>query len=222
VMPSFTPTRRTRVIRHPERGVYDRECVYSILDEGYVCHIGFVTHGQPFVIPTGYGRAGDLLYVHGSAASRMLRSLGDGIAVCVTVTLVDGFVLARAAFRHSMNYRSVVILGKARLVTEPEEKRQALRCLTNHIVPGRWEEVRPPDDKEMLATSVLALPLDEVSAKVRSGPPLDLEEDFPLRVWAGVIPVWTQLGEPIADSHVLPEALPVDKTRFRRFQKDRG
>jgi uncharacterized protein len=216
-MSPFTPTSRTRVLRHPERAVYDRELVYSILDEGYICHVGFVAGGQPFVIPTAYGRAGDRIYIHGSAASRMLRSLTGGIDVCVTVTLVDGLVVARAAFRNSINYRSVVILGKARLVTEPGEKEQALRCLTNHVQPGRWEQVRPPTEKEMLATSALVLPLEEVSAKVRSGPPLDAEEDYALPVWAGILPLRTTLGEPIAEAHVSPETPPIDRSRFQRF-----
>ena len=169
-METIAATNRTRVVRHAERGVYDREQIHSILDEGYVCHVGFAVDGQPYVLPTAYGRSGDLLYIHGSAASRMLRSLAQGVAVCVTVTLVDGFVLARAAFRHSMNYRSVVVLGAARLVTDPGEKMAALRCFTNHVVPDRWEEVRPPNETEMRSTSVLALPLDEASAKVRLGP----------------------------------------------------
>ncbi len=164
-METYTPTSRTQVRRLPKRGAYDKEQVHAILDEGYICHVGFVTDSQPFVIPTGYARFGDQLYIHGSAASRMLRSAGEGVDVCVTVTLVDGFVLARSVFHHSMNYRSVVVLGKARLVTDLEEKRAALRCFTNHIVAGRWEEARQPTDQELKATSVLALPLEEVSAK---------------------------------------------------------
>jgi nitroimidazol reductase NimA-like FMN-containing flavoprotein (pyridoxamine 5'-phosphate oxidase superfamily) len=215
-MDTSMATNRTRVIRHAERGVYDREQIHAILDQGYVCHVGFAVDGQPYVMPTGYGRSGDRIYIHGSAASRMLRSLAQGVAVCVTVTLVDGFVLARSAFRHSMNYRSVVILGTARLVTDPSEKREALRCFTNHVVADRWEEVRQPNETEMRSTSVLALPLDEASAKVRSGPPLDLEDDWPLPVWAGVVPVRTELGEPIPDSHVSPEVPVVDKRRFVR------
>jgi hypothetical protein len=215
-MEAITATNRTRVIRHAERGVYDREQIHAILDEGYVCHVGFAVEGQPYVIPTAYGRSGDLIYIHGSAASRMLRSLAQGVAVCVTVTLVDGFVLARAAFRHSMNYRSVVILGTARLVTDPDEKKEALRCFTNHVVPDRWEEVRQPNETEMRSTSVLALPLDEASAKVRSGPPLDFEDDWSLPVWAGVVPLRTQLGEPVPDSHVSPGAPMMDKRRFTR------
>jgi nitroimidazol reductase NimA-like FMN-containing flavoprotein (pyridoxamine 5'-phosphate oxidase superfamily) len=164
-----------------------------------VCHVGFVLDGQPYVIPTGYVRVEDRLYIHGSAASRMLRSLADGIDVCVTVTLLDGFVLARSAFHHSMNYRSVVVLGRARPVTEAEEKVGALRAFTNHVVPGRWEEVRQPTEQELKATSVLALPLAEVSAKVRSGGPIDDEADYALPVWAGVVPVSTQRGTPVPD-----------------------
>lgn len=215
-MRAFTPTDRMQVRRHAERGVYDMEQIYSILDEGYICDLGFAVDGQPFVIPTAYGRSGNQIYVHGSAASRTVRSLAGGIDVCLAVTLVDGFVLARSAFRHSINYRSVVIMGKARLVTDRTEKMGALRCFTNHLVPGRWEEVRPPNETEMMSTSVLSLPLDEVSAKVRSGPPLDLEDDYSIPVWAGVVPVRTQVGQPVADSHVLPGISAVDTRRFHR------
>jgi len=203
-MDTYTPTNRTQVRRLPKRATYDKEQVHGILDQGYICHVGFVVDGQPFVIPTGYARFGDQLYIHGSAASRMLRSAGEGVDVCVTVTLVDGFVLARSVFHHSMNYRSVVALGKARLVTDPEEKRAALRCFTNHIVEGRWEEARQPTDQELKATSVLALPLEEVSAKVRTGPPVDDEEDYSMAIWAGVVPVHAQLGVPVADDRMLP------------------
>src|SRR5713101_5998180 len=163
-METYIPTARTTLRRLPKRAVYDKAQVNAILDEGYVCHIGFSIEGQPFVVPTGYARSGESIYIHGSAASRMLRTLEAGVDVCFTVTLVDGFVLARSAFHHSMNYRSVVVLGKARLVTDAEEKREALRCFTNHIVPGRWDEVRQPTAQELKATTVLALPLDEVSA----------------------------------------------------------
>src|SRR6202043_2012687 len=159
-MDTYAPTTRTQVRRLPKRGTYDKEQVHAILDEGYICHVGFVLDGQPFVIPTGYARFGDQLYIHGSSASRMLRSAGEGMDVCVTVTLVDGFVLARSVFHHSMNYRSVVVLGKARLVTDPEEKMVAMHRFTNHMVPGRWEEVRQPTEQELKATSVLALPLE--------------------------------------------------------------
>src|SRR6185369_4369729 len=184
------PTARTRVIRESERGVYDRKTVYKILDEGFICHVGFVTpDGQPFVIPTSYGRDGDNLYIHGSAASRMLRRLNEGIPVCATVTLLDGLVLARSIFNHSMNYRSVVILGTAKLVEDPTEKLKAMRILSEHILPERWDDVREPSERELKATSALRLPIDEFSAKVRSGPPIDDEEDYSFPTWAGVIPL---------------------------------
>lgn len=221
-MQALAPTRRTQVGRHPERGVYDIEQINSILDEGYICDLGFTIDGQPYVIPTAYGRSGSQIYIHGSAASRTVLSLAEKIDVCATVTLVDGFVLARSAFRHSINYRSVVILGKARFVTDREEKVEALRCLTNHLVPGRWEEVRPPNETELLKTGVLSLSLDEASAKVRSGPPLDLEDDYPVPVWAGVVPVRAQVGEPVPDAHLLPAVQVVDKRRFDRVPKVAG
>jgi nitroimidazol reductase NimA-like FMN-containing flavoprotein (pyridoxamine 5'-phosphate oxidase superfamily) len=217
-MGTFPTTARTTVRRLPKRGVYDRATVYSILDEGFLCHVGFVVDGQPYVIPTGFARSGDTLYIHGSAASRMLKTAADGVDICVTVTLVDGFVLARSAFHHSMNYRSVVVLGRARLVTDDQEKRVALHCFTNHMVPGRWEETRQPVTHELKATSVLALPIDEASAKVRTGPPIDDEEDYALPVWAGVVPVETHLGSPVPDSRLLPEAPEIDLHRFTRFQ----
>ena len=203
-MDAFTPTARTEVRRLPKRAIYDKAQVYAILDAGYVCHVGFVIDGQANVIPTLYARAGDRIYIHGSPASRMLRAAGQGADVCVTVTLIDGFVLARSAFHHSMNYRSVVVYAKARLVTDPTEKLEALRAFTEHVWPGRWAEVRQPNEHELSATSVLALPLDEVSAKVRTGPPIDDEADYSLPVWAGVVPVRMELGEPVADERVLP------------------
>jgi nitroimidazol reductase NimA-like FMN-containing flavoprotein (pyridoxamine 5'-phosphate oxidase superfamily) len=212
MMDTYTPTGRTQVRRLPKRAVYDRTQVHAILDEGYICHVGFVLDGQPFVIPTGYARSGEQIYIHGSAASRMLRTAGEGVDVCVTVTLVDGFVLARSVFHHSMNYRSVVVLGRARLVTDVEEKRKALRCFTNHIVANRWEEARQPTEQELKATSVLALPLDEVSAKVRSGPPVDDEEDYSLPLWAGVVPIQARLGTPLPDER-LPSTIPVVDVR---------
>ncbi len=177
-MDAFTPTGRTTVRRLAKRGVYDKDEVYAILDEGFVCHVGFAIEGQPYVIPTGYARSGDQIFLHGSAASRMLRSIGEGLDVCVTVTLVDGFVLSRSAFHHSMNYRSVVMLGRARVVEDPAEKMTAMQCFTNHILPERWEEVRQPSEQELKATMVLALPLEEVSAKVRKGPPVEDEGDI--------------------------------------------
>jgi uncharacterized protein len=193
------PTARTRVVREPERGVYDREAVYRILDEGFICHVGFAVNGQPFVIPTSYGRKEAHLYIHGSAASRMLRQMNDGIALCVTVTLLDGLVLARSVFNHSMNYRSVVILGKGTLVEDPEEKLAALRVLSEHIIPRRWDDVRQPNDRELKATSVLRVPIEEFSAKVRTGPPIDDEEDYSFPTWAGVVPLRMEVGEPIND-----------------------
>jgi nitroimidazol reductase NimA-like FMN-containing flavoprotein (pyridoxamine 5'-phosphate oxidase superfamily) len=189
VSEAFTPNERTRVVREPHRGVYDRESIYKILDEGFVCHVGFAVEGQPYVIPTMYARVGEAIYFHGSGASRMLRGVSSGIAVCVTVTLVDGLVLARSVFNHSMNYRSVVALGKAVLVDVPGEKVEALRAFTEKILPGRWEEARQPSEKELKATSILRLALTEVSAKMRTGPVEDDAEDYALKVWAGIVPL---------------------------------
>ena len=200
----FETTGRTRVRRLPERGSYEREAVYRILDEGLVCHVGFVAGGEPFVIPTGYARAGDALYVHGSPASRMLRELAGGVRVCVTVTLLDGLVLARSAFHHSMNYRSVVVFGTASVVEDEGEKMEALRAFTEHVVPGRWAEARPPDERELRKTLVLKLPLAEASAKVRTGPPVDDEEDYALPVWAGEIPLRLAAGAPAPDPRLAP------------------
>jgi len=192
-------TNRTTVKRIPKRGQYDRETINAILDEAIICHVGFAVDDQPYVIPTGFARVEDVIYIHGSAASRMLRELSKGIDVCVTVTILDGLVLARSAFHHSMNYRSVVILGKAELIADETEKIAALEALTDHFVPDRWKYVRPPTTLEMKATSVLKLPLNEASAKIRTGPPVDDEADYALNVWAGVIPITLQKGEPIKD-----------------------
>jgi len=200
-----SPTTRTRVVRESERGVYDRDTVYRILDEGFICHVGFNLDGQPFVIPTSYGRSGDNLYIHGSAASRMLRSLDKGISVCITVTLLDGLVLARSIFNHSMNYRSVVILGTATVVQDPEEKLKALRLLSEHILPGRWADSRQPNERELKATFALRVPITEFSAKVRQGPPIDDEEDYQFKTWAGVIPLEVVAGPPIPDARSSPE-----------------
>jgi nitroimidazol reductase NimA-like FMN-containing flavoprotein (pyridoxamine 5'-phosphate oxidase superfamily) len=202
----FPKTEHTTLKRLPKRGVYDRELVYGILDEGFICHVGFAVDGRPFVIPTGYARVDDRLYIHGSQLSRMLRTLAQGIEVCVTVTLVDGLVLARSAFHHSMNYRSVVIFGRASSVEPAEEKLAALLAFSERVIPGRWDEVRGPSDQELKATSVLSLQLAQVSAKVRTGPPLDDEEDYALDVWAGVIPLQVVAGKPISDPR-LPEGL---------------
>jgi|SRR5579884_2332687 len=199
-------TERTKLKRIPDRGTHERETIYKILDEGFICHVGFVVDGQPFVIPTGYGRIDDHVYIHGSAASRMLRNLQKGIDVCVTVTLLDGLVLARSAFHHSMNYRSVVVLGKATLVEDPEEKLTALRAISENIVRGRWDDVREPNAQELKATSVLKLPIQEASAKIRTGGPKDEEEDYSLSVWAGVLPFRLTPGVPEVDPKMSVEA----------------
>ena len=197
-----TATERTRVRRLPKRGHYDRDTINNILDEGFICHVGFVLDGQPYVIPTGYARIGDDLYIHGSSASRMLRSLAGGIDVCVTITLIDGLVLARSAFHHSMNYRSVVILGKASLVDDNDEKMEALEAFTEQVVPGRWADVRWPTELELKATSVLKLPIEEASAKIRTGGPIDDEEDYAMDVWAGVVPLQVAALEPVDDARL--------------------
>jgi len=207
-MSEFTATDRTQVRRLPKRGHYDRETVHKILDEAFVCHVGFVVDGQPYVIPTNFGRVGDTVYLHGSAASRMLRTLSGGIPVCVTVTLVDGLVLARSAFHHSVNYRSVVILGMAKLVEDPTQKMEALRLFTEHVMKGRWDEIRWPNEQELKGTTVLALALEEVSAKVRVGGPVDDEADYALPVWAGVLPLAQTKGTPVADTR-LKDGTPV-------------
>jgi hypothetical protein len=193
----YQRTERTRVRRLPERAAYDRDTVHAILDEGFICHVGFVVDGQPFVVPTGYARAGETVYLHGSTGSRL--GLRPGMDVCVTVTLVDGLVLARSAFHHSMNYRSVMAIGRTRPVLDPEEKEAALRALVEHIVPGRSAEVRGGDRRELATTAVLAVPLDEVSAKVRSGPPIDDEPDYALPIWAGVLPLRQVADAPVPD-----------------------
>jgi len=211
------PSARTRVVREPHRGVYDRKAAYRILDEGFLCHVGFVANGQPFVIPTSYGRKDANLYIHGSAASRMLRQMKEAVPVCVTVTLLDGLVLARSIFNHSMNYRSVVILGKATLVEDPAEKLAALETLSEHILPGRWAESRQPNPQELKATSVLRLPIEEFSAKVRTGPPIDDEEDLSFPTWAGLIPLQTTAGAPIDDPALKPgTAVPEYVRRYSR------
>lgn len=201
-MSTFSPTGRTTLKRLPKRGDFERDAIFAILDESFICHVGFIVGGKPVVIPTSYVRVADDIYIHGSAASRMLRSLDEGVDVCVTVTLIDGLVLARSAFHHSMNYRSVVIFGKANAVDESEEKSLALHAFTEHVVPGRWADVRPPDENELRATLVLRLRLAEVSAKVRTGPPIDDDEDYNLAVWAGVVPLKLIAGAPVTDDRV--------------------
>jgi uncharacterized protein len=198
-MPERPASDRTRVRREPSRGVYDRGAIDAILDEGLVCHLGFVSEDQPYVIPTLYGRLGDEIYVHGSSASRMLRTLDGGVDACLTVTLVDGIVLARSIFNHSINYRSVVVLGRAAAVTDVDEKLWALEAFSARLLPGRWPDVRPPTATELKATSILRLPLSEASAKMRTGPPKDNEEDYGWPVWAGVIPLVVTAGRPEPD-----------------------
>ena len=213
----FPQTQRTTLKRLPKRGVYDRELVYRILDEGFICHVSFAVDGQPFVIPTGYARVDDQLFVHGSQMSRMLRTLAQGVEVCVAVTLIDGLVLARSAFHHSVNYRSVVIFGRAAMVEEGEAKLAALLAFSEQVIPGRWNDVREPTEQELKATTVLSLPLVEVSAKVRTGPPLDDDEDYALNVWAGVLPLKLVAGEPLNDPR-LPHGIepPVYTLKYRR------
>ncbi len=203
--PAFLQTQRTQLKRLPQRGDYDRQTIYDILDEGLICQVGFVVDGQPFVIPTAYGRVGDRLYIHGSPASRMLRTLKEGVEVCVTVTLLDGLVLARSAFHHSMNYRSVVVFGRATLVEDSQEKLEALKAFTDHVMRDRWAQVRPPNRQELAGTMVLALPLTEASAKMRSGAPADDEADYTLPIWAGELPLKLTALEPVADPRLAAE-----------------
>ncbi|MEZ5399707.1 MAG: pyridoxamine 5'-phosphate oxidase family protein [Bryobacteraceae bacterium] len=202
------PSGRSTLRRHPERGSYDREVIYGILDAGFLCHVGFVEDGRPFVIPTAYGRSGDRLLIHGSAASRMMKRLAEGAEACVTVTLVDGLVLARSAFSHSVNFRSVVVFGEARPVTDAAEKHEALRVITENIAPGRWTASRQPTEKELKATTVVWLRLDEASAKVRSGPPKDDPEDLALGYWAGEVPLRWTYGPPLVAPGVPENAEP--------------
>jgi len=214
VQPSTT---RTRVVRESHRGVYDRATAYQILDEGFICHVGFVVDGQPFVIPTAYGRVGDQLYIHGSAASRMLRNLDKGIPVCVTVTLLEGLVLARSIFNHSMNYRSVVVLGTAVSVSDAKEKLDALMSISEHILPGRWSESRLPNERELKQTLVICLPIEEFSSKIRQGPPIDDEEDYSFLTWAGVIPLQTAAGTPENDPRLDPKTpVPLYASKYSR------
>jgi uncharacterized protein len=214
---SFAPTERTQIVREPQRAVYDRAAIYTILDEGFVCHVGFSVDSQTYVIPTMYARVADFLYFHGSAASRMLRNLSNGLSVCITVTLTDGLVLARSVFNHSMNYRSVVALGTAALVEDPAEKLDALHAFTERILPGRWIDARQPNEKELKATSILKLPLKEISAKVRVGPVEDDADDYALSVWAGIVPLRLIADTPIRDERC-DASLPVPSyaINFRR------
>ena len=210
---TIAPTERSAVQRQKARGNYEREVIYEILDEGLVCHVGFVVDGRPFVIPMGYGRLGDRLILHGSVASRLIRELAAGIDVCVTVTLLDGLVLARSTFHHSMNYRSVVAFGRATLITDPAAKSLALDALVEHLVPGRTREVRGSSTKELAATDVLELPLDEASAKIRVGPPKDAPEDLSATAWAGVVPLALTALDPLPSPDLQPGIAPTDAVR---------
>ncbi len=211
-MPKYKVTPRTRMKRLPNRAVYDKQEIYGILDEALICHVGFAQNGHPFVIPTIQARIGDTLYIHGSTASRMLRTLGSGVPACVTVTLLDGLVLARSTFHHSMNYRSVVILGTLTKVDDPDEKRDALNAIVEHVVPGRSAEARGPNEQELKATTVISMEVTEASAKIRTGPPGDDDEDYTLPIWAGVVPLTIQAGTPeddplLSDGILVPDYL---------------
>ena len=192
-------TDKTKFGRIPARGSFDRETINSILDEAFICHVGFTVDEQTFVIPTSYGRVGDKLFIHGASVSRMMKNLARGIDICVTVTLVDGLVLARSVFHHSMNYRSVVIFGKAELVESNDEKMKALEAFTEHVIKGRWDDSRIPNEKELNVTTVLSLEIGEVSAKIREGDPVDDAKDYELDYWAGVIPLRLEAGDPVDD-----------------------
>jgi nitroimidazol reductase NimA-like FMN-containing flavoprotein (pyridoxamine 5'-phosphate oxidase superfamily) len=208
---------RTRIRRQPKRAAYDRETIYRILDEALIGHVGFVVDGSPYVIPMAVARRDDELLLHGSTASRLMRHIADGADVCVSVTHLDGVVVARSVFDNSMNYRSVVVFGRARPITQPDEKIAALQVLVEHLVPGRWREARHPNDKELRATTIIALPIDEASAKVRSGPPQDDEADLDLPIWAGEIPLRTVALSPVADPLLEQEmVVPESVERFRR------
>jgi uncharacterized protein len=218
-LPDLSSTPRTELGRHRERGRTERDDLYAVLDAGLICHLGVIVDGAPRVLPTGYGRLGDLLYLHGSSANSSLMA-GNDQEVCVTVTHLDGLVCARSVFNHSMNYRSAVVFGVARLVADPEEKLLALRTITEHLVPGQWSYVRQPSKKELAATSALALPLTEASVKIRSGGPSDEPEDYELDLWAGVVPVTTGLGEPEPDAVLRPGIDMPAHILKRRFTAD--
>ena len=216
-MPQYEKTERIRIRRMPKRASYDVAVVEAILAEGLFCHVGFSVDGQPYVIPTIYARIEDYLYIHGSAASRTLHTIGEGMPVCVTVTLLDGLVLARSTFHHSMNYRSVVILGQATEVTGSDEKMAALKAIVDHVMVGRWEDVREPSAQELKATSVIRMPLKEVSAKIRTGPPVDDEEDYQLDCWAGEVPLRLVPEQPVADPQLRAGiALPAYAKNYKR------
>ena len=198
-MTDFTRTDRNRIRRLPKRGQYDRQTIYQILDEALICHVGFVDKNQPYVIPINFARVGDSIVMHGAKASRLLKHIQAGHPICVEATIVDGLVLARSVFHHSVNYRSVVIFGRGRLIEEEQEKLAALRAVTEHLIPGRWDEARLPNRKELNATSVVSIKVDEASAKVRVGPPVDEQEDYAMPVWAGILPLQELPLAPVQD-----------------------
>ncbi len=221
IIDSMKTSGRTELRRLPKRGAHDAVTINAILDAGFVAHVGFQVDGQPFVIPTLYGREGALLYLHGSVASRMLRELATGVAACVTVTLVDGLVLARSAFNHSINYRSVVAFGTARRIDDAEKKMRALRAISEHVIAGRWKDVRGPSQQELKVTDVLEFTIEEASAKIRTGPPVDDEEDYALPVWAGVLPLRTEAAPPVADSRLQPGTVTPDYVvGYRRLEHE--
>ena len=216
-MTQFTETEKNRIKRLPKRGHYDRETIYQILDEALICHVGFVENGQPYVIPINFARVADSIILHGAKASRLLKHIESGHPVCVEVTIVGGLVLARSVFNHSVNYRSVVLFGKGRPVEDEQEKLSALKAVTEHLIPGRWQEARLPNRKELNATRVVSMKIDEASAKVRMGPPVDDPEDYALPIWAGVLPLQEQALAPIRDE-LLSEDIPLPEsiTRYSR------
>jgi len=217
-MSHFIKTERNRLNRKPERGQYDRETIYAILDEALICHVGFESTGQPYVIPINFARVGDTIVLHGAKASRLLKHLEAGQPVCIEATIVDGLVLARSVFNHSLNYRSVVVFGKGHLITDVQEKLAALRAVTEHIIPGRWNEARLPNRKELNATSVVSIKIEEASAKVRSGGVGDEEEDSALPVWAGVLPV-QELALPPLQDQLQREEIPLPEYIARYSRK---
>lgn len=210
-MPQFTGTNKNRIKRLPKRGQYDRETIYRILDEATICHVGFVQQEQPYVIPINFARVEDNIVLHGAKASRLLKHIAAGYPVCIEVTIVDGLVLARSVFNHSVNYRSVVLFGRGRAVEDEQEKLSALETITEHLIPGRWQEARLPTSKELNATAVVSIKIDEASAKVRMGPPVDDQEDYDLPIWAGVLPLQEQALAPIRDES-LSEDLPLPES----------
>ena len=203
-MTTFAKTDLNRVKRVPDRGHYDKETIYPIIDEAYICHVGFVVEERPFVIPTIHARQGDTLLLHGATTSRMLKTIQQGNPICITITLLDGLVMARSVFHHSMNYRSAVLFGQGHIIDDPEAKMEALYTFTEKLIPGRWDDARQPNATETKATSIIAGPIDSASAKIRIGPPGDDDEDYALPVWAGVVPITQQFGTPWDDPRLTP------------------